>query len=57
MILQAVWDNTELAIAEIDSLDQDTIWEGIVEILDQLEGTPYEEIIGQMKILLHPDII
>ena len=57
MILQAVWDNTELAIAEIDSLDQDTIWEGIMEIYEQIRGTPYEEIIGQMKILLHPDII
>ena len=57
MILQAVWDNTELAVTEIDSLDQDTIWEGIMEIYEQIRGTPYEEIIPQMKILLHPDII
>lgn len=50
--LVAVWENTELAIAEIESLDY--LREGIQDILDQILGTPYEEIIEDMRIEIIP---
>ena len=49
--LQAIWDNTELAVTEIEDMDNIDI--GIQDILDQLEGTPYQEIIDQIEIRIH----
>lgn len=49
--LQAIWDNTELAVTEIEDVNDIDI--GIQDILDQLDGTPYQEIIDQIEIRIH----
>ena len=49
--LQAIWDNTELAVTEIEDMDNIDI--GIQDILDQLDGTPYQEIIDQIEIRIY----
>lgn len=49
--LQAVWQDTELAVAVIE--DMDDMDYGIDDILDQLVGTPYEAIISEMEIRIH----
>ena len=49
--LQAVWEDTEIAIAEIDDMDNIDI--GIQDILDQLVGTPYQSIIEEIEIRIH----
>ena len=49
--LVAVWDETELAVTEIESLENIDI--GIQDIMDQITGTPYESIIDEMEIRIY----
>lgn len=49
--LQAVWNDTELAVAEIE--DQENMDIGLEDILDQIRGTPYETIIDEIEIRIH----
>lgn len=46
--LQAVWQDTEIAIADLEDIENLEI--GIQDILDQIIGTIYESVIEEIII-------
>lgn len=46
--LQAVWNETEIAIADLEDIENLEI--GIQDILDQIIGTIYESVIEEIVI-------
>ena len=46
--LQAVWQDTEIAIADLEDIENLEI--GIQDILDQIIGTIYESVIEEIVI-------